>query len=164
MSQYEKSTTIYYTLRAYSRDRFELQEIDSGFAGKEEVSGQWKGVTAGGCANYQMTHRNNPKYKLTVGSTPKHRPTVAIELRGPKVYQVGFEVTQLAGPERMEKTSSGTYRSGYCALEIEHMVPGTYLVMPTTFLPSQEGPFILTVRSQNGVRLEDVTKDFEFQP
>lgn len=162
ISQYEKSTTIYFTLRAYSRDKFELHQIDSGLVRKLEVSGQWKGLTAGGCPNYPLTYQNNPKYKLTLGSSPKARATVSIELRGPKVYQVGFEVTPLSG--EAEKRSSGSYRSGYCAMEVEAMAPGTYLIIPTTFLPSQESPFFLTVKSQNGIKLEEVTNDFEFRP
>lgn len=164
ISQYEKSTTIYFTLRAYSRDKFELQKIDSGFVRKEEVVGEWKGITAGGCANYQLTHKNNPKFKLTVGTVPKHQPTLSVELRGPKVYQVGFEITQLTGGERFQKMSSGTYRSGYCALEIDSIPPGTYLIIPTTFLPGQESTFFLTTKSQNGIKIEQVTHAFEFQP
>lgn len=164
ISQYEKSATIFFTLRAYSRDKFELQRLDSGFVKKEELSSQWKGITAGGCANNPATHVNNPKIKLTVGTTPRHRPTISIELRGPKVYQVGFEVTQLSGVEKLDKMSSGTYRSGYCYLEIRETPPGTYLIVPTTFLPGQESPFFVTVKSHNGIRLEEVTNDFEFRP
>lgn len=156
ISQYHKSQTIYLTLRAYSRDRFDLARIDGGLVKKVEISGQWKGVSAGGCANYQLTHQNNPKFKLTVGTTPNHRPVVAIELRGPKSYQVGFEVEQLSGSASFEKTSSGTYRSGYCYVEVLSMPPGTYSIVPTTFLPGQESPFFLTVKASNGIKLEEV--------
>lgn len=164
ISQYEKSTTIYFTLRAYSRDKFDLQKIDSGFVKKEEISGKWQGITAGGCPNNQFTYKNNPKYKLTVGTTPKHRPTISFELRAPKVFQVGFEISKLTGPEHFETISSGSYRSGYCALEIPAMPPGTYLIIPATYLPNQESPFFITVKSQNAFKLQEVTQDFEFSP
>lgn len=162
ISQYEKSTTIYFTLRAYSRDKFELHKIDSGFVKKEEMSGQWKGITAGGCPNNALTYRNNPKFKLTLG--PKPKAPLLVELRAPKVYQVGFEITKLTGPERFETLSSGSYRSGYCMLEVESMPSGTYLIIPATYVPHQEGPFFLTIKSGNGFKIEEVTADFEFRP
>ena len=36
-----------------------------------QVTGQWKGVQAGGCANHRETWPNNPKYQLVLDS-PSH--------------------------------------------------------------------------------------------
>ncbi|GAB0097193.1 calpain-7 [Sergentomyia squamirostris] len=162
ISQYEKSTTIYYTLRAYSRDRFELHKMDSGFTKFEKVNGTWQGENAGGCSNYPETHKNNPKYRLTVG--PKAKSTLLIELRAPKIYQVGFEVITVscADPQvtaSFIKQSSGVYRSGYCMLELENLPAGVYTVIPTTFLPAQEGPFIMDIKCSTGVKIEEVTRE-----
>lgn len=160
ISQYEKSTTIYYTLRAYSRDRFELHKIDSGFTKAERVNGAWQGISAGGCTNYPQTHRNNPKYRLTVG--PRARSTLLIELRAPKVYQVGFEVTTVscADPQvtaNFVKQGSGVYRSGYSMLELENLPAGVYVIVPTTFMPGQEGPFIMDIKCSTGIKIEEIT-------
>ena len=48
-----------------------------------QITGQWKGVTAGGCGNYPETHKNNPIYqiKLDNSSTDNY---ILIELLGPK--------------------------------------------------------------------------------
>lgn len=163
ISQYEKTTTIYYTLRGYSRDKFELHKIESGFTKKQEISGKWQGITAGGCPNYPVTYKNNPKIRLTVGS--RARATVLIELRAPKLYQVGFEVTKLSTSDTQvtfEPMSTGVYRSGYCMLEIESMPAGSYLIVPATFAPGLEGPFFITVKSaQNIIKLEDVTSAYQ---
>ncbi|XP_055694259.1 calpain-7-like [Lutzomyia longipalpis] len=160
ISQYEKSTTIYYTLRAYSRDRFELHKLDSGFTKAEKINGAWEGSTAGGCSNYPQTFGKNPKFRLTVGPRPKS--TLLIELRAPKIYQVGFEVTTVScdDPEvtaSFIKQGSGVYRSGYCMLELENLPAGVYTVVPTTFLPGQEGPFILDIKCSTGVKIEEIT-------
>jgi calpain-7 len=104
ISQYEKSSTIYYSLRAYARAGFELKQIDKLPTIKEvpryrsipiltlthlnnseslQLSGEWKGHLAGGCPNYPDTYKNNPLYRVTVG--PKENSNLVIELRGPKV-------------------------------------------------------------------------------
>lgn len=157
IAQYEKSKTIYFTLRAYSRDKFELEKIDSRPSKRLEIRGQWESSTAGGCANFPLTHKLNPKFKLTITNKRNQNHCIAIELRGPKVYQVGFEVTQMTGVDPFEKVSSGNYRSGYCALEILNIPTGTYIIVPSTFEPGQTGPFFLSIKSHEEVKLEKLT-------
>lgn len=38
-------------------------------------------------------------------------------------------------------------RCGFCYAELEHVPAGLYNVIPTTFLPKQEGPFFLDLGS-----------------
>lgn len=156
MSQYEKTATIYYTLRAYSRHPFELKQIEHSFVGKQTINGEWKGSTAGGCQNHPTTYRQNPKYVLTLG--PKDLSNLVIELRGPKVYQVGIEViiVSLDDPNvtaPFVSKTSGSYRSGYCVLDMDDMPAGTYHIIPSTFLPGQESPFILSVKSTTNITI-----------
>lgn len=35
------------------------------------------------------------------------------------------------------------HRCGFCYLEVENILAGVYNIIPTTFLPQQEGPFFL---------------------
>lgn len=159
ISQYEKTATIYYTLRAYSRHPFELKKLVQASVGKQTVNGEWKGDSAGGCQNHPNTYRKNPKYLLTLG--PKDLSNLVIELRGPKVYQVGLEVivVSLDDPNVTApfiSKLSGSYRSGYCVLDMDDMPAGTYNIVPSTFLPNQESPFILSVRSTTNVSLERI--------
>lgn len=157
MSQYEKTTTIYYTLRAYSRHPFEFKAISNRFIGRQRINGEWKGVTAGGCQNHSATYRQNPKYKLKLG--PKDISNVVIELRGPKVYQVGIEVTvdSLDDPNitaPFVSKTTGSYRSGYCVLDLNEMPAGVYRIMPSTYMPGQESPFILDIKATTNITLE----------
>lgn len=157
VSQYEKTTTIYYSLRAYSRSPFEFKAIPSKFIGKEVINGEWKGVRAGGCQNHPATYRNNPKYSLKLG--PKESSNLVIELRGPKVYQVGFELTVVSLDDPnitapFVSRTTGSYRSGYCVLDLNDMPAGTYHLMPSTYLPGQESPFILNIKATTNISIE----------
>lgn len=159
VSQYEKTTTIYYTIRAYSRSPFEFKSIPSKFIGKQTVNGEWKGSRAGGCQNHPATYRNNPKYLLKMG--PKEPNNLVIELRGPKVYQVGFEITvaSLDDPNitaPFVTKTTGSYRSGYCVLDLIDMPAGTYHIIPSTYLPAQEAPFILSVKATTNISIEAI--------
>lgn len=159
MSQYEKTTTIYYTLRAYSRSPFEFKAVPSAYVGRTTVNGEWKGSRAGGCQNHPATYRNNPRFSLKLG--PKDFSNLVIELRGPKVYQVGFEITvqSLDDPSvtaPFVSKTTGSYRSGYCVLDLNDMPAGTYNIMPSTYLPGQESPFILSVKATTKISIEPI--------
>ena len=39
------------------------------------------------------------------------------------------------------------YRCGFCYLELENIPAGIYNIIPSTFLPKQEGPFFLDFNS-----------------
>lgn len=159
VSQYEKTSTIYYTLRAYSRSKFDLKRLNDVYAAKKELTGEWKGVSAGGCPNHPSTFKNNPLYKLTIG--PKAESDLVVELRGPKVYQVGLEVT-IHSVENSEVTapfitkSTGNYRSGFCVLDFHEIPAGIYNVRPSTFLPNQEGPYFITFKSTTSLTVERI--------
>lgn len=52
--------------------------------------------------------------------------------------------------------TSGTYRSGFCVIDLEKLPAGIYYITPSTYLPDQEGPFILTLKSSTSVTVERV--------
>lgn len=152
VSQYEKTNTIYYTLRAYATSPFTLAKIENPYHYSQQISdGQWKGVTAGGCRNHPDTYRFNPCYKLELDSA-YNKNYIVIDLKGPKQYQMGVEVTivsltddDITAP--FKSTSSGAYRSGFVVLHLDEVPSGVYHIVPSTFLPNQEGPFFLTVKA-----------------
>jgi hypothetical protein len=45
------------------------------------------------------------------------------------------------------------FRSGFVVLDLEDVPAGTYNIVPSTFLPNQEGPFILTVKASCPISL-----------
>lgn len=156
VSQYEKSTTIFYTLRAYARLPFELKEINSNYATNIQVNGEWNTSdgTAGGCQNHK-TYKSNPLYKVTLSN----EGNLVIELRGPKVFQVGLELTvsslddpNITAPFISKTTES--FRSGFCVIDLEDLPAGVYLIRPSTYLPNQEAPFFLKLKSTTKLQIE----------
>ncbi|XP_028163572.1 calpain-7-like isoform X4 [Ostrinia furnacalis] len=150
VSQYEKTRTIFYTLRAYATCPFSLNKMEP-YRHFKSLKGDWTARTAGGCENNRQTYPNNPKFVVTVPDTrvPCH---VVIELRGPKQYQMGMDVRveSLDDPNVTApffKETSGPYRSGFVVLELNNLPAGRYIVTPSTFYAGQEGPFFLQFRS-----------------
>ena len=153
VSQYEKSTTIYYTLRVYSTLPFVLKKITDPYKYTQKVTDQWKGSKAGGCANYSSSYPNNPRYQFTVDRDAH----ILVELKGPRDYQIGFDLKSVVvsnrdSPLYFKNKSCGVYRPGFIVSALE-VTAGTYDVIPTTFKPGQESPFFLAVQSSEPLKL-----------
>ncbi|XP_036287416.1 calpain-7 isoform X7 [Pipistrellus kuhlii] len=135
-------------IQVYSACSFTFSKIPSPYTLSKQIHGKWSGQSAGGCANFQETHRNNPIYQFHIEKTGP----LLIELRGPRQYSVGFEVVTVSmvgdpGPHGFQRKSSGDYRCGFCYLEFENIPAGIYNIIPSTFLPKQDGPFFLDFNS-----------------
>ncbi|XP_061229137.1 calpain-7 isoform X1 [Neopsephotus bourkii] len=157
VSQYEKQNTIHYTIRVYSMCKFTFSKIPTPYTISKRVNGQWKSHSAGGCGNFRDTYKNNPIYQFQLD---KNGPLL-IELRGPRQYSVGFEIITVStvgepGSYGFQKKSSGDYRCGFCYLELENIVAGVYNIIPTTFLPQQEGPFFLDFNSATPLKVSQL--------
>ncbi|XP_068424931.1 calpain-7 [Clinocottus analis] len=154
VSQYEKQNTINYTLRVYSGCKFTFSKIPNPFTQTKRVNGQWKGPSAGGCGNYKDSYQHNPIYQIQL-----ERPgPLLVELRGSRQYSVGFEMVTVstAGEAASQKRNSGDYRCGFCYMEVDHVAAGLYNVIPTTFLPKQEGPFFLDFASTSALKVSQL--------
>lgn len=76
--------------------------------------GQWKGITAGGCRNHPSTYLSNPRYRISLETVDSNNQ-LAIDLKGPKQYQMGLEVTLVSLIDEsvtagFKTKSSGPYR------------------------------------------------------
>lgn len=136
---------------------FQLREISNQFAGRTKLNGEWKGQSAGGCQNHPLTYKRNPKYQLNI--SPRDATNLVIELRAQKTYQVGLEVVAVSLEDStvtapFRSKVSGSYRSGYCVLDIGDIPAGIYHIIPSTFEPAQEGPFILSVKATTNISVE----------
>ncbi|MGH0156702.1 UNVERIFIED_CONTAM: hypothetical protein FKN15_032085 [Acipenser sinensis] len=157
VSQYEKQNTIHYTLRVYSGCKCNFTKIPTPYTQYKRSNGQWKGQSAGGCGNYKETYKHNPIYQFQL---EKPGPLL-IELRGSRQYSVGFEVITVStvgepGSSGFQKKSSGNYRCGFCYIEVDFVPAGVYNIIPTTFLPNQEGPFFLDFNSTTPLRVSQL--------
>ncbi|XP_050546424.1 calpain-7-like [Daktulosphaira vitifoliae] len=153
VSQYEKMNSIHYSLRAYATCPFTMEELPDlyNIAFKKTINGEWNNTTSGGCRNHNSFNKN-PKFKLVVDGQSSNNELLKIELKAPKQYQVGFEIccVELADntlTAKFKSKSSGNYRSGYVVMELEEIQSGSYQIIPSTFLPGQEGPFIITINA-----------------
>ncbi|GMR41989.1 hypothetical protein PMAYCL1PPCAC_12184 [Pristionchus mayeri] len=155
VAQYEKTKTIYYTLRVYSSAPFHLSPIIDQYSVKKKETGEWKGKTAGG---HRETFDNNPLYHLSLEECSDDH-SILIDLRGPKEYSIALRICPVSfvreGKEFYQK-ETGLYRSGYTVITLDGMPAGTYSIRPSTFITGQEGPFILGVESQRGFTLKRV--------
>ncbi|CAL7935433.1 unnamed protein product [Xylocopa violacea] len=159
ISQYEKTNTIYYTLRAYGSCEFLLKKIPNFYKHEKELTGQWKDITAGGCINHP-TYQNNPRYQLILESSSNDNYLLII-LKGPKQYQIGFDILSVVlndpnAPNAFKMKSSGPFRSGFVYLEIENVPAGTYHIIPSTYIPGQEGYFFLICKSFCKLQLQSI--------
>lgn len=123
----------------------------------KEIVGEWSTVTAGGCQNHPQTYPHNPRYKLEMG--PLENQNLIVELRGPKDYQVGLELTVVSLEDPtvtapFVNKSTGSYRSGFCVLDVQNLPAGTYYLVPSTYLPNCVGPFFLTFKCTTGLKIE----------
>ncbi len=154
VSQYEKSTTIYFTLRVFSTLPFSLKRIGDPFKYKQEVTNAaWKGKSAGGCANNQATYANNPRFQFKA----EFDCQLLVELKAPKEFQIGFDVICVVANDAkstyyFKRKSSGSYRSGFVVTTMD-LAAGTYDIVPSTFYPGQEAAFFLTVKSNISFKL-----------
>ncbi|XP_050794330.1 calpain-7 isoform X7 [Gopherus flavomarginatus] len=142
-----------FTIQVYSVCKFTFSKIPTPYTISKRVNGQWKGHSAGGCGNFRDSYKNNPIYQFQLEKTGP----LLIELRGPRQYSVGFELVTVStvgdpGPSGFQKKNSGDYRCGFCYMEVENVPAGVYNVVPSTFLPQQEGPFFLDFNSTSPLK------------
>ncbi|XP_074918598.1 calpain-7 isoform X7 [Chelonoidis abingdonii] len=146
-----------FTIQVYSVCKFTFSKIPTPYTISKRVNGQWKGHSAGGCGNFRNSYKNNPIYQFQLEKTGP----LLIELRGPRQYSVGFELVTVStvgdpGPSGFQKKNSGDYRCGFCYMEVENVPAGVYNVVPSTFLPQQEGPFFLDFNSTTLLKISQL--------
>lgn len=156
VSQYEKTNTIHYTLKVFSSTEFRLSPVPVPYTVEKQVTGEWSGKFAGGCPNYS-SHSNNPVYRLQIKMTsPSETAEVLLKLRGPKQFSVGAtfrSVERTSDGRPIYEAYSETYRPGFYVQQLTRVPTGTYDVIPSTFHPGQEGPFILTISASCKIAL-----------
>ncbi|CAH8620579.1 unnamed protein product [Dicrocoelium dendriticum] len=151
VSQFEKNNTIFYTLRVYSTSPFVLTKVVDPYKVEKQITGQWKGISAGGCPNHPDTYDNNPCFQINLKNNEIDNQ-ILIEMRGPKDYAINCELTKISvtnpnAPNKLERKSADSYRRGYVVLEQAGLSGGVYNLVVSTFYPKQEGPFILDIKS-----------------
>ena len=147
VSQFEKSNTLHFTLNAYASCPIEMTEIVDQYSYKYTITGEWDGQTAGGCSNHSNSFMNNPVFLLAV----EKFCDLAIILKAPRSFSIGFYLFKQQNEDPFWELpfcdTGGPFQFGFLAKEFSSFEPGPYFLVPTTFLPNQEGPFIFEIRS-----------------
>eukprot|EP00455_Lapot_gusevi_P042505 TRINITY_DN504_c0_g1_i3.p1 TRINITY_DN504_c0_g1~~TRINITY_DN504_c0_g1_i3.p1 ORF type:complete len:149 (-),score=33.52 TRINITY_DN504_c0_g1_i3:133-579(-) len=124
--------------------------------------GEWRGVNAGGCRNYD-TWSNNPQYVLITSQRTNAFVTVCQSdmsdcneegVSASQLHPIGVYVINKDG-DTVAKAPFTHSPEVSCELELdEHGSP--YLMIPCTFEPGMEAKFTLTVFSPHPVHLTDM--------
>ncbi|CAL8104580.1 unnamed protein product [Calicophoron daubneyi] len=128
--------------------------------------GSWeRNITAGGCLNNRATYHTNPQFRFTVSTpdpgNPHEKSLVIIGLmqrdvraqRGDDFLTIGFTLYQVKETQNsllsrayllskapMGKSSFSRAREVFARFELD---PGTYVIIPSTYHPQEEGKFII---------------------
>ena len=108
VSQYEKNVDIFYSLRVYSTCEFALNPVPEYYNARyqQEITGEWKGKTAGGCQNNQTTYKNNPLFQPQVSDWRSMVDSVMIDSAyDGKVFNIKLADV----PERKNDLVEGKY-------------------------------------------------------
>ena len=144
---------------------------------ESKVNGKWKiGSTAGGCINDVDSFEMNPQYKIVLEDSDEDDDEfctclISLMQKGSRGKQctreeegcltIGFSVYFLSEPENTILPLDADFLStNEIIAESKHfinsrqisnrfkLVPGTYIVIPSTFEPEQEGEFLLRVYTE----------------
>lgn len=133
-----------YTLDVYSMVPFRLRPLPYRMRHNERLAGAWRGVSAGGCPNFD-TYVDNPRFRLSVAA----EVDLLVELEAAKGHDavaVGLHLQPEEGSEAKPlKLSSGDYRGGFCMLEARSLPVGHYTLTASTFDHGKELGFELSV-------------------
>eukprot|EP01126_Amoeba_proteus_P033160 TRINITY_DN324_c0_g1_i7.p1 TRINITY_DN324_c0_g1~~TRINITY_DN324_c0_g1_i7.p1 ORF type:complete len:831 (+),score=162.05 TRINITY_DN324_c0_g1_i7:479-2971(+) len=116
---------------------------------KAVVKGEWKGKSAAGCYNYS-TWRNAPQYLLHVPQDGWVGIMISQDgvlpcnnYIGTMLFNANSDHTSVVDPDKIIKLSD--YKNDSTVSFSTTLEAGYYTVVPSTFLPGQEGKFSLTV-------------------
>jgi len=132
----------------------------------KQLSGQWKGKTAGGGPQDQLKFSQNPQYHLAVSGPTQLYITLTQEDKrdlGEPFHHIGLWLFDKDGKRAAscKKSTIVSRSSDYSnfrttSLEIDHLAPKSepYTLVPTTFDAGQEAHFEIYVYADSGVGVQ----------
>ncbi|XP_028168957.1 calpain-B-like [Ostrinia nubilalis] len=149
--------------------------------------GEWvRGVTAGGCRNYLESFWRNPQYTITLRDVDEgddeNKCTIIVALmqknrrsqrhQGLECLTIGFAVYRLPDYGHVPKpldvnffkynASIGRSQAFINLREVSarfKFEPGSYVIVPSTFEPNEEGEFLLRVFSEKDNNMAENDED-----
>ncbi|KAL0859933.1 hypothetical protein ABMA27_010257 [Loxostege sticticalis] len=149
--------------------------------------GEWvRGVTAGGCRNYLESFWRNPQYTITLKDVDEgddeNKCTIIVALmqknrrsqrhQGLECLTIGFAIYRLPDYGHVPKpldvnffkynASVGRSQAFINLREVSarfKFEPGSYVIVPSTFEPNEEGEFLLRVFSEKDNNMAENDED-----
>ncbi|CAK1554695.1 unnamed protein product [Leptosia nina] len=146
----------------------ETSQIEATLADKHKWQikshqGRWmKGVTAGGCRNHAEFFHMNPQVQIvlndpdTVFISLSQHSIMEPKVIGFSIYKITKAFTEIAPStlfKKMKSSINSQYTNSRQVSERCNLDAGSYLVIPTTFEPRQEGNFTLRVCSVKPLKM-----------
>eukprot|EP00049_Salpingoeca_infusionum_P011094 m.191191 g.191191 ORF g.191191 m.191191 type:complete len:931 (-) comp14835_c1_seq5:97-2889(-) len=154
VSQYEKSSTINFTVKAFASEDFDFVEMPNQYPAEYKITHQWVPRTAGGSTNDPVSHTKNPQYIFTAPGSSSDRVPVLVKLEVPKEFACGLDISA-PGVDEIKTT---TYRSGFNYITFVAEGGKVYTVIPSTFNKGETCPFFLTICSATRIILSTPKK------
>nr|XP_020467030.1 calpain-5-like [Monopterus albus] len=144
----------------------------------EKISGRWdtqvdKRSRCGGCINHRDTFLHNPQFMFEVRGK-EEEVLICLQQEDRRIQRkdgggenlpIGFEVLKVEVNRCsrvqcvVEQAASSIYMDSRSVTLRGTLVPGRYVVLPTTFLPGVTGRFLLRLFSHSHVRLRELRED-----
>ncbi|XP_041634821.1 calpain-5-like [Cheilinus undulatus] len=127
----------------------------------------------GGCINHRDTFLNNPQFMFEV-SGKKEEVLICLQQEDRRIRRkdgggenlpIGFEVLKVEVNRSsrvqcvVEQAASSVYMDSRSVTLRGTLAPGSYVVLPTTFLPGATGRFLLRLFSHSHIRLRELKED-----
>ncbi|XP_030071996.1 calpain-10 [Microcaecilia unicolor] len=172
-STFLKDVEGHFLLRVFSTGTVSLSEMKTPLhqlsCGQKKLSGVWEsvqlkgrwesGYSAGGCRNSSAYHCN-PRFPLSVRSDFGDSNVKVTLHQHCQDHPIGFHIFQvpstawITGPSSFQHLEPVVSCVPHCySQEVSHVCRlslGNYVIVPSTYLPNQEGSFTITVLTKTG--------------
>ncbi|GBG33883.1 Calpain-7 [Hondaea fermentalgiana] len=169
VSLYEKLRSMNYSLTVFASIHCRnpvLRPLPLTMRHAQEIQGEWKSHSAGGCPKYP-TYMQNPQWSIVF---EQDCAMLHLHMNANAEYPINLRLFQKpTGQRRVDcadprivKATSGPYRKGFCMLEMHNLEAGVpYTIVASTFTSGQLGTFYLQTEADVPFSIEDVANEAE---
>ncbi|XP_033124994.1 calpain-5-like [Anneissia japonica] len=136
---------------------------------EKTILSAWKGPTAGGCINNKETFLKNPQFLISIDSD---EDDVMLQLTQPDVradkqqanLTIGFHVMKVEANRKYKVSSikpkafTSTFINSRSVFEKRTMKRGRYVMIPSTFAPGEDSPFMVRFFCDGGSQFKELVK------